>query len=208
MNEFVKELKIDDYKIKFLPFKRAQAMYQFGEGDVCFTGGDEKISQLYIPNYKREDFLYSEKYMRVPSKIFSYNKEYCDINELSNKAIIRTQNFPVYKFIDKSKIKNMYDLGSFENALKMLKSNRGEAIITFFPSNSTFLKDLKYCKEKSLTIHFDTIQCKNTKNNKKFIKEMNSRIIKMKKEKLIFKLMNKYYPGHVDQFHPESIKAD
>lgn len=200
-NSFIDELKIEGHEIKFLPFKRAVATYLSSIGDVCFTGGDESISKLYVANYKREDYLYSKEYMRVPSKIFSLEKVYCKPSDIEGLSVLRTQTFPIQEFISPKKLKSIYDIESFESGIKMLKSNRGDVIVTYLPSNTNLIQDLKYCHDKNILTHFDTIQCKNTSANKKFIAKINKKIDKMKQKKMIKKLMQKHFPKNATEFY-------
>tara|TARA_B100001971_G_scaffold129103_1_gene118992 strand:+ start:29266 stop:29982 length:717 start_codon:yes stop_codon:yes gene_type:complete len=200
LTELIQRLEIKSFEVKFLPFKRAISDYLQDENNNCFAGGDEELSKHYIPNFVLSKYVFSDAYIKVPSRIFSLNEEVCDVSDLKGRSILRIQQFPIEQFIDIKELKHLYDIESSVNAVKMLESKRADFIVTFYADNFHALQKLKYCKSLILLTHLDKFQCHRNPQTEKGIRELNKKIRAFKKSGDLLKLVKKYFKDQYKQF--------
>jgi ABC-type amino acid transport substrate-binding protein len=209
INDFLdllnKNLPKNSFKVEILPVKRALKKYLSQEAQ-CFMGGDSFLFSLYMPDKKSEEFIFSEPYITIRSKIFAYKKEVCEIEKLSDKKVATTLQFPLQLFIDTKKLKAHNDLHSFQSAMKMLGSNRIDYYVGFLPSNRTFDSEIKYCTKKDITKHNDTLNCHNNPKNRAFINQFNQVFKKLVENGELIQTYQKHFPNELNVFYNEIIK--
>lgn len=189
--------------IKYLPLKRL--LFEFQNKSVdCMVGGDKSISKLFMPELYSEEILNSKPFLVVRSKIFS-KKEICDPAELKGKNITIHSGFPIELFIKLEELESYTFMNSRVNAFKMVESGRSDAFVGFVPTAVEANNNLKFCQSKSLTKHYETIQCFKSKESIAFIHEFNQGIKSLNANGKLKKLIKKFFPIRYKEFSDELI---
>jgi len=203
INKLSELTTLSQQNIKYLPLKRL--LFEFQNKSVdCMVGGDKSISKLFMPELNFEKIINSKPFLVVRSKIFS-KKEICDPKELKGKKITIHSGFPIQLFIKLEELESYTFMNSRLNAFKMVESGRADAFVGFVPTAAEAKSDLKFCKDKSLTKHYETIQCFKTEESIAFIKSFNKDIRNLNKSGKLKKLIKKYFPVRYKEFSDELI---
>lgn len=200
INTIIKSLNLEtEATLIYAPLKRAIYKYSQEKKD-CFLGGDKKITKLYMPQIDLKDVINSKPFLSVQSKIFTIEKIICDPQKLSGMDVLIHSGYPLARFIDLDKLNSHKEMNNRVYAFKMVREKRADAFVGFVPPNDKQYKGLKFCQNKYLTQHSETIQCHRNTKTEKTIEKINRKIEKMYQNGSLEKLIKEWFPTKYEQF--------
>lgn len=177
---------------QFLPYSRAEKRMRNNRIDCRFP---------VVWGKQKEDFptLYSLTINQVSVYLFSYDRAIGSLDEISGQTVIYLEDydFGYWDIEDKEKV-TFVPVVNQSNALKVLQSGRASALMDYYPDikmsipRATFA-ELKFAHDSPIKSFQDTIECTDTKRNRKFIAWINQQIETLKTSGRMHQLLGEHY---------------
>ncbi len=159
--------------LNYRPFKRALQAFKKKKFD-CFVGGDEN-TMLDFASVK----TISSKMIRNTSlRVYTLkkNKKVMNLKQLEGKKVIYVRGLELKSLEhDFSKVQTS-SVNDVIQAVKMMKAERIEALLHWFPSTKEIMSDFHNHHSIILYTIKERVNCHINARSKKFIKELNEMI--------------------------------
>ena len=193
LNELIREFDKNGVNAKFvhLPLRRALTDYYGLKKYDCMIGGDEDLLRFHGNN--PDDKYFSDPHLVFKTRIFSKKKAYCDVNDLSGESIIVINRFPYKKTFEGVKLSRVEIAPSLDQAIKMAKAGRADALIGYVPTPNQELEEFKFCEELTLTKNFSKTHCYKSPESLELINKINKALKSLKKSGKLYEFLETSY---------------
>ena len=163
----------------FYPYRRSLKAFEKRRVDCLFS-----LSTVLEKRFTEENIVQSYPlgkfvfYIFTPAGQPSINS----LNELEDRVVGGIMGHEVYLQPVLGENRDLEQVRSEEQAVRMLQLGRLDALIAALPDIRPFLDQLNYSPEAPLLQSFDRLNCHNTARNRAFIRELSAELRKLKEQ--------------------------
>lgn len=190
LNRIAKGKLRSKMSLNYRPFKRALLDFKNGKFD-CFVGGDEKT----MLDFASVETISSEMIRNTSLRIYTLknNPKLTTFEQMKKKRIIYVRGLDLNSLQKEFKSLDIESVTGVKQAVKMMKSKRVDAFLHWFPSTDEIMTDFHNTDKKIYYTIKEKVNCHINEESKKFISQLNNKILKFKKSGGLKKLHFDFY---------------